>query len=179
MLLKKKFNQEMFADIKVNEKSIHEYNIEEFTTSYKCSEFLDEIWKEVKKILPNMKPVDTVDFTIRDVLGKEKGEAILAKLNSLSIEEKRDLEKPITIDNMTYTKILSFPIMYSGWDCDERGWLVKNPDGEKSFILTNHGTPYISTEKEILGLIQEYNAVICETQKAIDLFKDTGPTPKM
>lgn len=94
-----------------------------------------------------------------------------------AIRKAEELARPIEIDGKSYQKIMTFPVMYSGWECDSSAWVV-DADGEKKIVMTNHGTPYFSTVAELEGLISGYQQTINETQEAIEMV-GYGTSPKL
>ena len=66
--------------------------------------------------------------------------------------------------------IFEFKILYSGWECDEDGYVKERKDGSRYFELTNHGRPYVAELPEVTKKIAEYEEAIRQTQKAVNLF---------
>ena len=74
--------------------------------------------------------------------------------------------------------IFEFPILYEGWEMDEKGEVIERNDGSRYIRLTNHGKPYIAEVSELEEKIAEYQKVIGETNKAIELVSPTAqPIP--
>lgn len=65
--------------------------------------------------------------------------------------------------------IFRFSLAYVGWECDSDGEVVEDKNGKRYLILTNHASPYIGVKEELLAKINEYEHLIKETKKAIEL----------
>lgn len=65
--------------------------------------------------------------------------------------------------------VYHFPVLWDGWECDSNGFVCKDDSDNKFYVLTNHGDPYISNEKELKEKIKEYKEVIQLTEKAIKI----------
>jgi hypothetical protein len=66
--------------------------------------------------------------------------------------------------------IFKFKVLYSGWECDEDGYVKERKDGSRYLELTNHGRPYEAKLFEVTNKIAEYEKAIKQTQKAVNLF---------
>lgn len=72
------------------------------------------------------------------------------------------------IHDIEYEVMFSFPVMFSGWECDEVGHVVKAKGTDKLEVaLSNHGNFNISDIKELFEKIDEYRYAIINTEKAI------------
>ena len=61
------------------------------------------------------------------------------------------------IPQSPYTKTLfEFPVMYSGWECDGKGWVKERKDGKRVIVLTNHGSEYEANQQEVTDLMATY-----------------------
>jgi hypothetical protein len=63
-----------------------------------------------------------------------------------------------------------FDVLFHGWECDPDGWIVE-VDNERLVILTDHGSSYIATTKELKERLKYYRTVIEATEKAIAIVK--------
>ena len=68
--------------------------------------------------------------------------------------------------------ILEFPVMFSGWECDDRAWVMERPDGVRYLKTTNHGSPCVVDEKFFNGKLMEYEHAIWQTEKALELVRE-------
>jgi hypothetical protein len=66
--------------------------------------------------------------------------------------------------------IFEFKVLFTGWECDEDGYVKEREDGSRFFELTNHGNPYEAELFEVTNKIAEYEEAIRQTQKAVNLF---------
>ncbi len=64
--------------------------------------------------------------------------------------------------------LLEFPILYSGWEIDNIGWVIEDQKIVK-LILTSHGGPYVATPKDLKEKIEEYKAALAKTEKALNM----------
>lgn len=67
--------------------------------------------------------------------------------------------------------LLEFPVLWEGWDCDSRAWVMERPDGTRYLRMTNHGSPYESSPKALNSRIDEYERVLRLTRNATQLLK--------
>lgn len=58
----------------------------------------------------------------------------------------------------------SFPVYYSGWECDHTWYLCQNSAGQKVVVATNHGTPYIAKKSIVKQKCEEYRSVLKQTE---------------
>ena len=64
--------------------------------------------------------------------------------------------------------VLKFQILHNGWESDGHGYVVEKDD-KNVLVLTNHNKPYVAELSELHAKIAEYQTIISETQKAIQL----------
>jgi|GEM_PF-6064754 len=64
-------------------------------------------------------------------------------------------------------KIHEFPVMWAGWEMDDKGWVALDDSGQKVIVLSNHGAEYVASIDELREKIVRYKAVIDATEKAI------------
>lgn len=63
-------------------------------------------------------------------------------------------------------KILrEFTVLHEGWELDNTGTVYLNEDGEEVIEFTNHGSPYIPSDEEILEKLKEYEECSIELKK--------------
>lgn len=66
-------------------------------------------------------------------------------------------------------KIYEFPILWSGWELDDKGWIASDDNGKLVLILTNHGSEYIASIEELQKHLQRYKEASEATEKAIKM----------
>ena len=66
-------------------------------------------------------------------------------------------------------KIFEFEVLYSGWEGDNEGWVMENPDGTRWIKMTSHGTEYEADPMELTLKAEEYMYAIKNTRKALEL----------
>lgn len=68
-------------------------------------------------------------------------------------------------------KIYEFPVMWAGWELDDKGWVALDDNGKKVIVLSNHGSEYIASIDELQEKIKRYKATIKVTEKAIEMVR--------
>jgi hypothetical protein len=63
--------------------------------------------------------------------------------------------------------LLHFKVMFSGWECDDDGWVVELKDGRVVPVLSSHCALYIADLDELHEKLAEYQEVATDTEKAI------------
>lgn len=66
-------------------------------------------------------------------------------------------------------KLYEFPILWSGWELDEKGWVALDNSGQKVIILTNHGAEYVASIDDLQKHLQRYKEATEATKKAIKM----------
>jgi len=67
--------------------------------------------------------------------------------------------------------LLEFPVLWEGWDCDSRAWVMERPDGTRYLRMTNHGYPYEATHETLHDRIAKYERTLRLTRNALQLLK--------
>ena len=65
--------------------------------------------------------------------------------------------------------LLEFVVLWEGWECDSKAWVMECSDGSRYLRMTNHGGIYAADIKDIEYKVSEYENVLSETRKAIEL----------
>lgn len=68
-------------------------------------------------------------------------------------------------------KLYEFPVMWQGWEPDDKGWVALDDNGKMVIILTNHGIEYIASSDELHEKIKRYKATIEATEKALEMVR--------
>jgi hypothetical protein len=79
---------------------------------------------------------------------------------------KNDLST-IEINGDSYVVVQSFPVLHSGWECDEIGYLVISDKNKHRIIMTNHGRYYVASTKEVEAKVEEYRNAISLSVEAL------------
>ena len=88
--------------------------------------------------------------------------------NTFKYEKTQD--KTLNISGKDYQVIEKFYVYYQGWECDSKGYIVKETNSDKIQIaLTNHGSLYISSLNEIKDFQDTYNEVKKEYEEMLAL----------
>ena len=86
--------------------------------------------------------------------------------NEMNIEENIPRDK----------EIYSFTVLWKGWECASAAWIIERPDGSRYLVMTDHGSPYMADPNELVERIAEYQDVINQTNKALEILKENGPS---
>lgn len=76
----------------------------------------------------------------------------------------------IIVGIKTYPVVFTFPVLWSGWESDNTGYIVMDGD-VKRLVMTSHGSPYFGNISELQKKIDEYEEAATETKKAISLIE--------
>jgi hypothetical protein len=76
------------------------------------------------------------------------------------------LEKSLTIkvDDVSYKAEKIIDVLWAGWECDSKAWLVKCGDTYK-VVATNHGTYFFADQEFLLERIAEYEKALRSTKE--------------
>ena len=66
-----------------------------------------------------------------------------------------------------------FPVLYHQWECDGFGFVIEH-DGDKSLVLSNHGSPFVADASHLEDRLAYYRNVTAATITAIDVMKLSG-----
>lgn len=66
-------------------------------------------------------------------------------------------------------KLYEFPVLWSGWELDEKGWVALDNSGQKVIILTNHGAEYVASIDDLQKHLLRYKEATEATEKAIKM----------
>lgn len=66
-------------------------------------------------------------------------------------------------------KLYEFPVLWSGWELDDKGWVAEDNNGKLVIILTNHGAEYIASIEKLEKHLQRYKEASNATEKAIKM----------
>lgn len=67
--------------------------------------------------------------------------------------------------------LLEFPVMWSGWECDSKGWVVEY-EGENHLIVTNHGGYQFGDAEFLDEKVGEYLEAVQKTTQALAMIRD-------
>ena len=73
------------------------------------------------------------------------------------------------VDLSSLKTIYEFDIYYCGWECDSRGWIKEDKEGNRYVVMTDHGGECIAKPEDLRGLIKSYEKAIEGTEKALEL----------
>lgn len=71
--------------------------------------------------------------------------------------------------NKTDKVLLEFPVLWEGWECDSKAWIMERPDGTRYLKMTNHGGAYEAKAEELHERIAEYENVLKRSRDALAL----------
>ena len=79
-------------------------------------------------------------------------------------------EGTVINDKKIKTILDTFPILQHQWELDAFGYIVMFEDDSVGLIQTNHGKPFIASEKDIDESITYYKNIIDISEKARELY---------
>lgn len=65
--------------------------------------------------------------------------------------------------------LLKFSVLWEGWECDSTAWVMERQDGTRYLKMTNHGGEYEAKTDELHARMAEYERVLTETRKALEM----------
>lgn len=65
--------------------------------------------------------------------------------------------------------IYTFTVLHESWECDSQAWVMQNNNGERWIETTSHGGRYDAKVDEFEDKIKEYQSVIDQTKRALEL----------
>lgn len=68
--------------------------------------------------------------------------------------------------------LLTFPVLWRGWECDGTAWVMERPDGTRYLRVTNHGEAREGTREFLEWKLEEYESATKDAQQALDLLKE-------
>lgn len=150
-----------FRDVIVRGIKACDVNLDAFSSSEDLSEWAKEFWKVLSETFT--KDDLHVASNFGEVFGEEFFEKFLGRMNDL-----QNVEKPIIVAGVSHQAVKAFDVLYSGWECDGKGWIVKTDAGNK-LVLSNHGSNYFAKPKELQDHIDNYRKTISESEAALKL----------
>lgn len=76
------------------------------------------------------------------------------------------------IEEREYEIVMEFPVLWDGWEIDNRAWVVRDPKTERlKLVMTNHGSRYIAKPQVLQRRLEAYRKVANETRKALALLE--------
>jgi hypothetical protein len=79
----------------------------------------------------------------------------------------------MSINLKDYEIIYSFPVMWSGWECDDVAHIALNKQGERVLLFGSHTGFYEHTVGTLIEKMEEYTEAIDKTLKAIKILNPT------
>lgn len=68
-------------------------------------------------------------------------------------------------------EIFKFTVLWAGWECDSVAWVMERANGTRYLRMSSHGGLYEAEAAELLERIAEYESVIEQSRKALDMLK--------
>jgi hypothetical protein len=181
-------------------KQISEMSIPEFQAWFqKIGEEYYEYYSPVKELVAIIRgdydPLKDYDSDKEDPLHTDEAQAFLTPFrethnevyqeffNSLPAyaQKMEDLEKfhdeqeqerllNIEVDGKHFKALKVIDVYWSGWECDQYAWLVK--DGEEiRLVISDHGHKHFTDKAFLEGKIAEYKKAISETEDMLAMIK--------
>jgi hypothetical protein len=67
--------------------------------------------------------------------------------------------------------LLHFTVLHEGWELDNDAWVIELIDGSRVIVTTSHGGTYVAKSDEFAQKLEEYEKVIADTRKALEMVK--------
>lgn len=81
----------------------------------------------------------------------------------------RGSNKNIILNTVEYKLLNKFDVYYTGWECDSEGFVVEDVKTKKQLImLSNHGSLYIASQKELNSMLDEYKDIYKQTKELFE-----------
>ena len=71
--------------------------------------------------------------------------------------------------------VMEFTVLWEGWECDSKAWVMEKADGTRYLKMTNHGEEYKAEPSELIERIKEYYAVLERSRDALLLLNEVLP----
>ena len=71
------------------------------------------------------------------------------------------------LDTNNLTLIKSFPVLWEGWECDDKWYLCKDQSGKNVLVITHHNDPRIGGVYELEDKLENYRYVIEKTEEIL------------
>ncbi len=71
--------------------------------------------------------------------------------------------------------LLEFPVLWEGWECDPKAWVMERPDGTRFLQMTSHGLAYEAVTSSLEDRIAEYERVLAVSREALALLTVSPP----
>jgi hypothetical protein len=71
------------------------------------------------------------------------------------------------LDTNNLTLIKSFPVLWEGWECDDKWYLTQNTNGDKILVASDHGLPRIGSPEELEERIEYYKEITKESEEIL------------
>lgn len=105
--------------------------------------------------------ISSIDYALNIINNKYQ-----EKDNNISY---RGSNKNIILNNGEYKLLNKFDVYYTGWECDSEGFVVEDVKTKKQLImLSNHGSLYIASQKELNSMLDEYKDIYKQTKELFE-----------
>lgn len=101
-----------------------------------------------------------------DLIGKELANKLSERY--LELKEIEENAKPVKVDGIEYKRLKTIAVLHSGWECDEKAFLVETSEGNR-LVMTNHGCAYFAKPEELHSKIEEYQQALKDTQEMLGM----------
>jgi hypothetical protein len=151
------------AEIRIGGKTLDEIDMENMSEKT-FRAFVDKIWPAIEKQFEDVpRTAQWNDYL--DASDVNRLKAISGKWDGLRIQREvaERFARPIEIDGVTYKKVMAFPVLWNGWECDTEAWVIEN-EGQRFLELVSKAF--------IEGKIAEYQAVLDSSRAALVHLED-------
>ena len=91
-----------------------------------------------------------------------------AELDHIRQMEQRAKELTVTIDGKTFQAIDTCEVLWSGWEGDDRVWVIED-DGVKKLVASSHGSKHFTDPSFLEDRIAEYEMAIENSRRLLNL----------
>lgn len=146
---------------------------ENFVTNFEKINYEDIDWdKDPVKKEDNQALIKTYQNVYQDVFDKH------IKSFTIYLEKSTELEQyfkqktyqeslKVSVDDKDFIAEKVIDVFWSGWECDDKVWLV-NDEGQKKIVASNHGQTYFADKQFLEAKIKEYQQAISDTQDLLN-----------
>lgn len=146
---------------------------ENFVTSFEKINYEDIDWdKDPIKKEENKTLITTYRHVYEDVFDKEIKKFTIYLEKSTQLEEyfkQRSYQQSlqVEVDGKDFVAEKVIDVFWSGWECDDKVWLVVD-EGQKKIVASNHGQTHFADKQFLEDKIKEYQQAINDTQDLLN-----------
>ena len=146
---------------------------ENFITSFEKIDYEDIDWdKDPIHQEDNKALIATYRHVYEDVFDKHIKQFTVYLEKSTQLQEyfkQKTYEQSlqVEVDDKQFIAEKVIDVFWSGWECDDKVWLVVD-EGQKKIVASNHGQTYFADKDFLEEKIKEYQQAISDTQDLLN-----------